>query len=105
MESYQYGRAGSLLGKAKKVIGNGSDGYAPRALVLARGRRRAAFETADSDAETRDRLIAGDGRTFAITDCVDKRRQFGPQRLIMSNGKMPHGIAAVRLEPEALGDL
>ena len=66
----------------------------------------AAVEAADRDLEARDAFLAGHRRRASpVADRADEGLQLGAQRLGMADREMPHRIAAVGLEAEALGDL
>src|SRR5438093_13134749 len=78
------------------------------ARSLARGGGRGLgglLEAADCDFETGDALVAGNRRHIAGADGIEERDQFSAQRFVMADRQMPHRIAAVGLEAEALGDL
>ena len=67
--------------------------------------RRTGRQAADGDFEAGDAFFAGHRRRRAGAHRAQERQQLGAQRLGMTDRKMAHRIAAVRLEAEALGHL
>src|SRR4051812_7259491 len=63
------------------------------------------FEALRRDLEAGDALVASDRRRGTGADRMCESDQFGAERLVMADRQMPHRVAAVRLEAEALGDL
>src|SRR3954463_9804976 len=69
-----------------------------------RGPRR-RFQALRRDLEAGDTFVAGDRRRLDVAHGLEERDQLGAERLVMADRKMPHRIAAVRLEAETFGDL
>src|SRR5262249_58386549 len=87
--------------KAKPVL----TGQAARALAARRARHRGVLQAADRNFKPGHAFLAGDRRPLAADNRTDEGLQLRAQRLGMTDRKMPHRIAAVRLEAEALSDL
>src|SRR6185437_13193598 len=94
--------------KTSRANANGPILAADEARSLAGRRTRRGlgriFEAANGDLEAGNALIAGHRRLVAA-DRAQERNQFGAQRLVMADRQMPHRVAAVGLEAEALRDL
>src|SRR6266478_4915703 len=69
------------------------------------GRPCRSFQATDRDFKAGDAFVAGHRGHAAGAHRAEERDQFGPQRLVMAHRQMPHRVAAVRLEAEALGHL
>src|SRR5471030_1964506 len=76
---------------------------------LARGTARhgggPALQALDRDLQARDTLVAADDRLLVVADRLHESQKLGAQRLGVADRQMPHRIAAVGLEAEALGHL
>src|ERR1700682_840697 len=68
-------------------------------------RSSGSFQATDRDFKTGDAFVAGHRGHAAGAHRAEERDQLGPQRLVMAHRQMPHRVAAIRLEAEALGHL
>src|SRR5689334_16165780 len=87
---------------AQELLAN----HAARALAGGRsGGFRRGVQAASGDLQAGNAFIAGDRWRIARAHGIEEGDQFGAQRLVMTDRKMAHRVAAIGLEAETFGDL